>query len=40
MCVSCVCVCVPKKVREGLRSPGTKVTSGCEPLAVGAGNQS
>ena len=26
-------------VQEGLRSPGTGVTGGCEPLNVGTGNQ-
>lgn len=42
----CVCVCngmytclqFPEETRKGIRSPGVRVTSGCEPPSVGAGN--
>lgn len=40
MCVSvCVSLCVPCTCRsKGTRSPGTRVTTGCEPLGVSAEN--
>lgn len=39
MCLSHVCR-YPWKMKEGIKSPGTGITSSCEPLREGAKNQS